>query len=440
MSRLALLGGDPVRTTPLPVDRGLGRPERDAALRVLDRGVLSQFLGEDHPDFYGGPEVRAAEQEFAAAFGVAHAVSTNSATTGLQTALGACGVGPGDEVIVSPFTMSASAATIVLQHAVPVFADIDPRTYCLDPSSVRRCLTRRTRAIVAVDIFGQPAHWDELRAIAHASGLLIVEDAAQAAYATYRDERAGSLGNVGVLSLNYHKIIQAGEGGMLLTRDPEIAKRAQLIRNHGEVVAEMSGLADLTNIVGSNYRLTEVQAAIARAQLRRLPSLFELRASLARHLADRLRRLPHIHPPELDEHATSTYYLFAVRLDVEALGVSRATVARALAAEGVPFEEGYVRPIYLQAMYQRRLALGRSGCPWNCPHYDGQVSYEAGICPVAERMWRDELLVAALGAPPQTTDDMDDVARAFEKVMDALPALREWEGRGHTASSAAGRA
>ncbi len=266
MSTLALLGGDPVRTTRLPVDRSLGQPEREAVLRVLDRGVLSQFLGEDHPDFYGGPEVRAAEEEFAAAFDVPHAVSTNSATTGLQTALGACGIGPGDEVIVSPFTMSASAATIVLQHAVPVFADIDPRTYCLDPSSVRRRITPRTRAIVAVDIFGQPAHWAELRAIARDAGLRIVEDAAQAAYATYRGERAGTLGDAGVLSLNYHKIIHAGEGGMILTRDPVIAKRAQLIRNHGEVVAESSGLADLTNIVGSNYRLTEIQAAIARSR------------------------------------------------------------------------------------------------------------------------------------------------------------------------------
>lgn len=429
VSTLALLGGEPIRKAPLPQDRSLGQAEREAVLRVLDRGVLSQFLGEDHPDFLGGPEVRAAEAEFAAAFAVPHAVSTNSATTGLQTALAASGLGPGDEVIVSPFTMSASAATIVLQHAVPVFADIDPRTYCLDPSSVRDRITGRTRAIMAVDIFGQPAHWEELRAIARQHGLHIVEDAAQAAHAAYRGEYAGALGDVGVLSLNYHKIIHAGEGGMILTRDEEIATRARLIRNHGEVVAEISGLQDLINIVGSNYRLTEIQAAIARAQLNRLPGLFEHRTRLARHLGDRLRALPHVRPPELDDGASSTYYLFAVRLDVDALGLSRAAIARALAAEGVPFDEGYVRPIYFQPMYQRRSALGRTGCPWKCPHYEGDVSYEPGICPVAERMWRRELLVAAVGAPPQTTEDMDDVADAFEKVVEGLPALRDWEAR-----------
>ncbi len=283
MSELALLGGTPVSGTAFPRDTSIGEAERTAAMAVLERGVLSQFLGEGGPDFYGGPEVRALEAEFAAAFGAEFAVSTNSATTALQTALAAAGIEPGDEVIVSPFTMSATAATIVLQNAVPVFADIHPATYCLDPASVRARLTKHTRAIMCVDIFGQPAHWDALREIAREHDLKLLEDAAQAAGASYRGRRAGTLGDAGVLSLNYHKIIHSGEGGVLLTDDPLIATRAQLTRNHGELVADKVALPDIVNTVGSNYRMTELEASIGRAQLRRLPSLFERRARLGGH-------------------------------------------------------------------------------------------------------------------------------------------------------------
>lgn len=426
---LALLGGRPVRGSPLRSAGSIGPEEIRAAMRVLESGVLSQFLGEASSDFYGGPEVRGLERDAASMFGVGNAVTTNSGTTALQTALAACGVGPGDEVIVSPFTMSASAATIVLQHAVPVFADIDPRTYCLDPERVAELVTERTRAIVAVDLFGQPAHWDALRRIAAAHRLLIVEDAAQAAYATYRGQWAGTLGDIGMLSLNYHKIIHSGEGGILLMRDARLVERAQLIRNHGEVVVEAFGVSDIRDLVGSNLRLTEIQAAIARVQLRRLPALFDRRRTLAERLTNRLAALPHFWPPEIEVQATSTYYGYPIRLDVDALGVSRATIVAALAAEGLDVNEGYVRPIYLQPMYQRRIAMGRRGCPWDCGHYDGTVNYEPGICPVAERMHERELIVGDFGGPGHAETDIDDVALIFEKVSDALPQLRDWEAR-----------
>lgn len=440
MSDLALLGGAPVRRTPFPKDPTIGPQERDAGLAVLERGVLSQFLGEDSPDFYGGPQIRAVEEEFARAFAVPYAVTTNSATTALQTTLAAVGVEPGDEVIVSPFTMSASAATIVAISAIPVFADINPQTYCLDPLSVRRRITPQTKGIMAVDIFGQPAHWDELHAIAREHDLVIVEDAAQAAGATYRGRPAGTLGDAGVLSLNYHKIIQAGEGGIILTSDRRIATRAQLIRNHGEAVVERFDPSDIGGIVGSNFRMTEIGAAIARVQLTRLPARFERRASLCAHLAERLGGLPGVLPPLLDEGATSTYYVFAVRLDVATLGVSRATIVRALAAEGIPFSEGYVRPLYLQPMYQRRIAYGTKGHPWTSGQYAGTVSYEPGLCPVAERLHFRELILGDFGASPQTSTDMDDVARAFQKVIDALPLLRVHEQAEPTATHADRRA
>ncbi len=427
MSKLALLGGSPIRTQPLPRARSVGPEERAAALRVLDSGVLSQFLGEPHPDFFGGPEVRALEEEFAAAFGVPHGVSTNSATTALETAVAACGIGPGDEVIVTPYTMSASATAILKQSAIPVFADIHPRTYCLDPRSVRERITPQTRAIMAVDIFGQPAHWDELRAIAREHGLKIIEDAAQAAGATYRGARAGTLGDIGVLSLNYHKIIHSGEGGILLMRDQDLCRRSQLIRNHGEVVTEAFGIEDISGIVGTNIRMPELSAAVGREQLKKLPTLYERRSRLGDLLTTKLSGLEGVEPPVLDEGATSTYYGYPIRLDPTTLRVGRATFARALAAEGVPVGEGYVLPIYLQPLYQRRIAFGRDGHPWTCGHYKGTVSYERGLCPVAERMKFRELVIADIGAPPQTEEDIADVARAFEKIVEEQDALCGWE-------------
>lgn len=435
MNDLALVGGTPVRGKSFIPQNTIGAEEKAAVMQVLDSGVLSKFLGEADPDFYGGPEVQRAEKAFAKFFGVEFAVTTNSATTALHTAVAACGLGPGDEVIVSPFTMSASATAILMQNAIPVFADIDPDTFCLNPEAVRRAITPRTRAIMMVDIFGQPAHWDDLWAIARQHHLRIIEDAAQAANARYHQRLAGTLGDIGVISLNYHKIIHAGEGGVLLTSDPELAERARLIRNHGEIVVEEFRLSNIANTFGSNYRMTEIEASIARVQLGRLQGLFEHRARLALHLTKMLTELPFIGPPHIEPDATSAYYVFAVKLHPD-LGVSRRTLVKALNAEGIPFGEGYVRPIYLQPMYQQRLAYSR-GCPWTCGHYQGTVSYAPGLCPVAERMHDTELILAALCHPPQTEADMNDVARAFEKVLSNLPTLREYEAReSHAATDA----
>lgn len=428
MGKLALLGGAPVRTRAFPSQNTIGAKEKAAVIEVLESGVLSKFLGEPDQDFYGGPQVQRTEQAYAEYFGAKFAVTTNSATTALHAAVAACGLGPGDEVIVSPFTMTASATAILMQNVVPVFADIHPQTFCLDPEAVRRAITSRTRAIMMVDLFGQPAHWDEIRALAKSHNLKIIEDAAQAANARYYGRLAGTLGDIGVISLNYHKIIHCGEGGVILTSNPELAERAQLVRNHGEAVVEGLGLSDITNTFGSNYRMTEIDAAIARCQLDRLPGLFEHRERLAAYLSQRLRGLAYITVPHVESNVTSTYYLYAVKLCPE-LGVSRRTFVRALNAEGIPFGEGYVRPLYLQPMYQQRAAYNR-GCPWTCGHYQGSVSYAPGICPVAERMYDCDLIVGMVCHPPQTEADMDDIVRAFDKILSHLQALRSGEAEG----------
>jgi perosamine synthetase len=427
-ARLAIAGGSPVRSQPFPPQNTVGEEERRAVLEVLDSGVLSQFLGEWSDDFLGGPQVKTCEQAFAERFGAKHAVSVNSATTGLQVALAAAGIEPGDEVIVSPYTMSASAAAVVLHDAIPVFVDVEDSTYGLDPAAVRVAITPRTRAVLVTHLFGHPARMDELLELGRQHELAIVEDAAQSIGATWRGGETGTLGKVGVLSLNYHKIIHSGEGGMVLTQDDRAGQIAQLVRNHGEAVVDELGLDDVANTVGSNYRLSEIHAAIAVEQLKKLDALLAHRRELGEALTDRLRDLPGIEPAEVAEGATHSYYVYPVRLNLDELkGLSRDPIARALEAEGIPVSQGYVRPLYLQTMYQRRIARGTKGAPWTSGHWQGEVSYEAGICPAAERLHESQLLLLDVCRVPLDTDDIDDVADAFEKVVANLDSLREVE-------------
>lgn len=425
-ARLAIFGGAPVRSRPFPPQATIDEEERRAVLEVLESGVLSQFLGEWSEDFMGGPRVRACEEAFAQRLGAEHAVAVNSATTGLHVGLAAAGIGPGDEVIVSPYTMSASAAVIVLQNAIPVFADIEDETFGLDPASVEERITEHTRALMVTHLFGHPARMDGLLEIARRHDLVIVEDAAQSIGATWNGRETGGIGTTGVLSLNYHKIVHSGEGGIVLTDESQIATRARLSRNHGEVVVEETDLPDIVNTIGSNFRMTEIDAAIAITQLGKLDRLLAGRREIAVYLTARLAELPGITPPMVRPEATHSFYVFPMTLEPEELkGVGRTDVARALAAEGIPVSEGYVKPLYLQAMYQQRLARGSRGCPWTCGHWQGEVSYAPGICPVTERLYERDLLLADVCRHPLTLEDAKDVADAFEKVMTNVDVIRD---------------
>ena len=244
MSKLAILGGDPVIRELLRPYRSMSERERQAVTAVIDSDCLSGFYGSAGEEFFGGPRVRAFEQAWCARLGCRHAVSVNSATTGLLAAVGAAGIGPGDEVIVPPYTMSATAVASLFYGGIPVFADIEPETFCLDVAAVKRVLTARTRAIIAVNLFGHPARLHELRRLADERGIVLIEDNAQAPLAQEAGRYAGTIGHVGVFSLNYHKHIHTGEGGICVTDDAGLAQRRNS-RNHGENVAEDFGVTVL---------------------------------------------------------------------------------------------------------------------------------------------------------------------------------------------------
>lgn len=412
MSALALLGGRPVRDRPFPVYNTIGVEEKRAVAEVLDSGVLSQFLGTWSPDFYGGPRVQTLEREWENHFDIGHAISVNSATSGLYAAIGAAGIGPGDEVIVSPYTMSASATAALVYGAVPVFADIDPNNFCISVDTIRPRITPRTKALVVVDIFGHPADMDPIMALAAEHGLTVIEDAAQSPGATYKGRPAGTLAHMGVFSLNYHKTIHCGEGGVVVTNDKRLADRLCLIRNHAEAVVARKGTEDLVNMVGFNYRMTEIEAAIATEQLKKLERLVAARQAAAAYYDRRLGGLPGLTVPAVAPGATHGYYVYTIRYDAAATGVPRQRFVEAVLAEGVPLGAGYVEPLYLQPLYQRQTAFGRSGFP-----FSGSVDYRRGLCPIAEKMHFEQAVVSALVHAGLSPEDLRDVADAIEKVL-----------------------
>src|SRR3989344_1136327 len=428
MVKLALNGGTPVRASDnlFPEYNTMGDEERRAVTRVLDSGILSGYFGAWSSQFYGGPEVQAFEREWAKKFGVKHAVAMNSASSGLVVALGSLGIEPGDEVIVTPLSMSISATAPLWYGAVPVFADIEPEYFCIDPQSVEKVITSRTKAIIAVDICGQSHDVDAINAIAKKHGLKVIADTAQSPGARYKGAYAGTLSDIGVYSLNYHKHIHTGEGTLVVTNDDRLAERLQLIRNHAEAVVEDKGVTDIVNMVGLNLRMMELEAAIGRAQLKKLDTLIAARQKNCSYLEERLQDMPGIRVAPTRAGATHVYYEYPFLFDEEVVGVSRDQFVKAVAAElpetklrrkeGALIYGKWGKPLYWHAIFQRQIAFGSRGYPFKSPLYKGKANYEKGICPVAERLYENGRFVTEMVRPGMSTKDIDDVIEAFHKV------------------------
>jgi dTDP-4-amino-4,6-dideoxygalactose transaminase len=422
MEKLALLGGTPVIQKEFKKYNPLGREELDAAKNVIDSGVLSQFLGCWHEDFYGGPKVQEFEMEAAKYFGVKHAVTVNSWTSGLVAAVGAIGIEPGDEVIVSPWTMSASATAILHWNGIPVFADIDIDTYNLCPDSILKNISPQTKAIMVVDIFGQSADMDLIMEIAKEYKLKVISDTAQAPGALYGDRYAGTCADVGGFSLNYHKHIHTGEGGILVTNDDDIAERLQLIRNHAEVVVEDKGVTNLTNMVGHNFRLGEIECAMGIEQLKKLKGLVQSRQLLAETLTEGLKSLDGLKTPTQFNNRTHVYYVYAMQLDLEVLQVSRQKIVEALAAEGVIVMPTY-QNIHLIPLYQKKIAFGSKGFPWSSEFCKREISYKKGICPNAEYLNDNSYMGFGMCVYDLTLEDIKLIIKSFHKVWKNLDNL-----------------
>lgn len=422
-NNLALFGGPKTITEPLRPYISLGAEEIAAGKSVLESGVLSAFFGSWTEEFYGGPKVREFEAAWSQFFDTRYAVSVNSATSGLIAALGAAGIEPGDEVIVSPWTMCASATAILVWNAIPVFADIERATFNIDHNSIRERLTSRTKAIVVPDIFGYSANMTEIMAIAREHNLIVIEDASQAPGAKYNDRYVGTWADIGVFSFNYHKHIHTGEGGMCVTNNPRLAERMQLIRNHAEAVAGPKGETDFSNLIGFNFRLGEIEAAIGIEQLKKLPAIAAQRYSAGLKLNAGLKDLAGLQVPKPSPDHSHVYYVYGMRLESEELKRKRQSIAAALAAEGVEgIRTGYLN-IHLLPMYQQRIAYGKKGFPWKMADSESSVRYEKGICPVAEELQDASYLGFYSGGYALADYEIEQIIAAFCKVWSGMEYL-----------------
>jgi len=418
--RLAINGGPKTVEVPFKRYNSMGPEEAEAAANVVRSGVLSKFIGCWEPDFFGGPKVQEFERACEKYFGVRHAVTVNSWTSGLVAAVGAVGIEPGDEVIVTPWTMSASATAILHWNAIPVFADIEPETFNIDPESILKNITPQTKAIMAVDIFGQSCDIDLIMEIAEKHGLKVIGDTAQAPGTFNKGRVTGTMAHVGGYSLNYHKHIHTGEGGILVTNDDVIAERLQLIRNHAEAVVAGRGVKDLSNMVGHNFRLGEIEAAIGIEQLKKLKRLVETRQKAAERLTQGLRGLSGLRLPIVKDGYTHAYYMYPMILDLKLLGTTRAWIYSALEAEGVQgLALGYTN-VHQLPIYQKKIAYGRGGFPWTAEFCKRDVNYEKGICPVAEDLHDRTYLGFEMCMHDLSETEVDLLVGAFHKVWKHL--------------------
>lgn len=421
---LALLGGDPSIVDPLTPFESVGEDEVVAATRVIRSGVLSGYIGAPGEAFLGGREVRAFEDNVARHFGVEHAVAVNSLTSGLIAAVAAIGIEPGDEIITSPWTMTATASAILHVNGIPVFADIDPMTFNIDPVKVEALITSRTKAILAIDIFGQSADILALQNICERHSLVLLSDCAQAPGSYYNDKPSGTLADIGGYSFNAHKHVQCGEGGVLVTNNSHFAERLRLIRNHGEAVVNGETPPALCNMLGYNFRLGEIESAIASIQLTKLEARVRSRQLAAEALNNGLSCLEGLQLPVVSDGCTHAYYIYGMTLDIERLGVSRKTIVEALCAEGVPgLMEGY-QNLHCLPLFTKKIAYGTHGFPWNSAYCTEEVNYGEGVCPVAEALHQQSFLGLNLCMYEFTPREIAMVVAAFNKVWRGMASLK----------------
>lgn len=423
MEKLAINGGEPVRTRPFPNQNTMDHQEQQAVIETMQNGRLSQYQANAGQNFQGGPNIKSLKREWCDAFKSPFSTPCNSATSGLFIACAAINLRAGDEVIVTPYSMTCSATIPLWFKAMPIFADIEEDYFTIDPKSIASKITSKTKAIITVDLFGQPCNYKAIKQviseaeIVHGNKIWLITDTAQAPGSKYGSEYSGTIGDIGVFSLNFGKHMTCGEGGMIITKSESLYNACELIMNHAEAVVNDMKIAPphVKNMIGLNLRMTELQAAIARVQLKKLDKNISMRLANVFVLNRELDKIPAISPAKVRKGCTHTYYVAAYLWDKnKAYGGSRSRFLNAVKAEltpragreeeGIQIGTGYIKPIYKM--------------PW------AKGGYNEGIhLPVVEDLYNDKLFLTLYHAPNSSTYDMKDIAKAFHKCWENIDQL-----------------
>ncbi len=374
----------------------------------LDESDIQAVLDVLQSDYLTtGPRIRFFEEAVADFTGAGHAVAVANGTAALHAVMHAMGIGPGDEVILSPMTFAASANAVVYQKGVPVFVDIDPATLLMDPEKVAEQISPRTKAILAVDYAGQPCDYDALQTLARQHGLFLIADACHALGAEYKGRKVGTLADATVFSFHPVKHITTGEGGMIVTDHPDLAEKLRRFRNHGintdHTQRAQSGTwyYEMTDL-GYNYRLTDIQCALGISQLKRLPEFLQIRQTIAAAYGLGFADNPAIQALLVQPHVRHAYHLYVVRIDFQSSGLDRAELFTLLRGQGIGANVHYI-PVHLH------------------PYYRKTFGTAPGLCPLAEEAYQSILSLpmhAAMGARDTihviaTLNELTAMARVF---------------------------
>lgn len=393
MQSLALYGGEPTRKVRL----GYGHQYIDEAdIQAVVDTLKSDFLT-------CGPKVEKLEQKLCALTGAPYCTAVSNGTAALHVACLAAGIGPGDEVITTPITFAASANAILYCGGTPVFADINPETYEIDPASVEAHITEKTKAVIAVDFTGAPCNYDALRAICRKHHLLLIEDAAHSIGTRYQGTPVGSIADLTTFSFHPVKTITAGEGGAVMSRDPNLARRVLMFARHG-ITRDPDLLQEQGNsnwyyeqqMLGYNYRMTDIQCALALSQLDKIDYFTARRRELVQRYDDVLAELPEVHIQKEYEGADTVRHLYILRLDLDRLSCGRREFYDAMQAENIGVNVHYI-PVYWFPYYQ-------------------SLGYRKGLCPNAEAYYESSMTLPLFYG--MTDQDQEDVICAVKKVLE----------------------
>ena len=399
--RPAIAGGEKIKQTPYGKEQRYGAEELQQLQEALEQGTL----------FYAhGKKVHQLEREFAARNGVPFAVTTTSGTASVHAALIAAGISPGDEVITAPITDMGTVIPILFQGAVPVFADLDPHTYEMLPASVEAAIIQQTRAVLAVHLWGNSCDLNALRSICERHDLILIEDCAQAFGCLYDGKPVGTFGAIGCFSYNEYKHISCGDGGIVITSDESLAARLRLATDkcyNREPGATIRNPVFLAN----NYRMTELQGAVALAQLRKLDSIVTRRRDWCGRLSERLQGVPGVSLPQPTPGCEPSYWFYMMRVDPEMLHTDADTFAHALREEGLPAGAHYIQQcVYEYPIFTEHTAFPRGSAPYMAR------TYKKGLCPTAEAILDTCVMLAINEAYTET--DLEETACAIRRVAE----------------------